>query len=49
VRGRVVDIVLVAAVVIGALWLSLLVYHNHFGGHAPAPEAAELGNTEAPR
>jgi hypothetical protein len=33
VRGRIIDLILVIAAIIGVIWLALLIYHNHLGGH----------------
>jgi len=39
VPGRIIDVLLVTVVVIAAIWLALLLYHNYFGGHVEAPAA----------
>jgi hypothetical protein len=36
----VIDFLLLAAAVVGALWLAALVYHNHLGGHVEGDEVA---------
>lgn len=43
-RGRIIDLILLIAAIIGVIWLALLIYHNHFGGHVGRqPAVAENG------
>lgn len=43
-RARIVDLLLLIAAILGALWLAALVYHNRFGGHVERPaEQASRG------
>ena len=41
-RGRIIDALLIIAVVIGVIWLGALVYHNHLGGHVDRGDAVAV-------
>lgn len=51
-RWRVLDVLLLIAALLGALWLAALLYHNHFGGHVERQDTGEggeaIGATMAP-
>jgi len=46
-RSRLIDAVIIAALLVASAWLGRLVYHNHLGGHAPNPLDAEVGSAAA--